>query len=535
MGKKRDALLGRTFKTSKFKTLVNLSISRLAVLKNQRQVRCSHARSDIVQILNLGHHDRALLRVEHVIKDQNMLDVFVMIEGYCHLLIERVDLVENNKECPDELKEAISSLLFAASRCGEFPELQAIREVFISRYGKEFVAGAVGLRNNCGVNLKIIQKLSTRQPSLESKLKVLKEIASENGITMHLEEASSVIIEEKPVPNQKQSQPEPDPSANLDNTKLGEDLHIEHDDQFSGSMKARKYSDVAAAAQAAFKLAANAAEAAKAAVELSQSDSQGKDPGNQSKPTTRRRNISNDDGSLKSRLETAWNAASGEIEHSNAGLSFEQIHPINNLSSESEDEEVEEIHIESHPEEYKQSKNKAELERSLSTKSSDSGPDALKEMEIPSNVVHRTEPVEQKIVFDESDDETGNMQSQIPWLKHWDLTFDKKSGLLTNEFPKTRQSNAVTGEDLLDESGVRLQYPSQKHIPPKTRGDPCNLSHVQMDKLASGSGNSMSYSAEGRSRLESVHHLETEEEVRVQRSKIEKKPVSVRTRRVHRQ
>ena len=63
MGKKLDALLGRTFKPSKFKSLINLAISRLAVLKNQRLVRCNQARSDIVQLLELGHHDRALLRV----------------------------------------------------------------------------------------------------------------------------------------------------------------------------------------------------------------------------------------------------------------------------------------------------------------------------------------------------------------------------------------------------------------------------------------------------------------------------------------
>lgn len=57
--------------------------------------------------------------------------------------------------CPDELREAISGLLFASSRCGDFPELQEIRVVFMSRYGKEFVARAIELRNNCGVNAKV--------------------------------------------------------------------------------------------------------------------------------------------------------------------------------------------------------------------------------------------------------------------------------------------------------------------------------------------------------------------------------------------
>lgn len=59
------------------------------------------------------------------------------------------------RECPDELKEVISSLIFASSRCGEFPEVQKIREVFTLRFGQEFAARAVELRNGCGVNPRV--------------------------------------------------------------------------------------------------------------------------------------------------------------------------------------------------------------------------------------------------------------------------------------------------------------------------------------------------------------------------------------------
>lgn len=32
-----------------------------------------------------------------MIKEQNMLDVFVLVEGYCHLFAERLDLVDKEK------------------------------------------------------------------------------------------------------------------------------------------------------------------------------------------------------------------------------------------------------------------------------------------------------------------------------------------------------------------------------------------------------------------------------------------------------
>lgn len=61
-----------------------------------------------------------------------------------------------NRECPDELKEATSSLMFASSRCGEFPELLYIREMIYTKFGKEYVTQAVELQSNCSVNPKVI-------------------------------------------------------------------------------------------------------------------------------------------------------------------------------------------------------------------------------------------------------------------------------------------------------------------------------------------------------------------------------------------
>lgn len=380
MGKKLDALLGRTFKASKFKPVLTLAFSRLAVFKNQRQVRCSQDRSDVVQLLQLGNHDRALLRVEHVIREQSMFDVYVMIEGYCNLVIERLNLIEQERECPDELKEAVSGLIYAASRVGDFPELQEIRSTLTTRYGKEFAARAIDLRNNCGVNHKMITKLSTRQPSLESRMKVLKEIASENNIVLQLEEAGSISTEENLDVNKKENQPEPSPSTNSSSNNL-RILHEEigKDDGFSDSMKVRrKYRDVADAAQAAFESAAYAAEAARAAVELSRSEPH--DPDDQGSPST----------------------GQGKVLYR---------HGITKTESESVNEEM---HNENRVEEMRQ-KNAAELKRSVTTSSSDSAEDISKVTVISSDdVIGQGDPFDKELHFDESDYEIENEQSSIP-------------------------------------------------------------------------------------------------------------------------
>ncbi|KAJ9554184.1 hypothetical protein OSB04_018229 [Centaurea solstitialis] len=293
MGRKLDALLGRKFKTSKFKTTLNLAISRLSLLKNQRNSRYTIARSDIVQLLLLNHHEHALLRgsyfrrnypsgsqvqtkimVEQVIKDQNMLDIYDMIHVDCHLLIQRINLIERANDCPSELEEAVSNLLYAAPRCGEFPELQEIRAILTSRFGKEFAYVAIELRSNCRVSQKMIEKLSPKQSSLESRMKMLLGIATENGIVLQLEESSPEIRKEEWVVDKKRNQLNTEAKVEEEVAATGLPEKIEKILSFSESMKGRKeYRDVADAAQDAFESAAYAAAAARAAVKLSRLES----------------------------------------------------------------------------------------------------------------------------------------------------------------------------------------------------------------------------------------------------------------------
>ncbi|GMN57085.1 hypothetical protein TIFTF001_026200 [Ficus carica] len=364
MGRKLDALLGRNFKASKFKTLLKLAGSRLAILSNQHQIRLSQAWSDVKQLLLLGQQDRAMLRVEHVIKEQNMLDAFSLIEFFCQLLLERVKLIAQSKgECPEELKEAASSLIYAASRCGEFPELQKIREVLTAKFGRDFATRAVELRNNCEVNPKIVQKFSTRRQSLENRLKFLKEIASKAGVTLNLEEYAPVMDKEKLDVNQKQEHTEPPKtlsSGEKHNATFLED--IEQVEKFSESMKLRrKYTDVADAAQEAFESAAHAAAAARAAVELSMSKSMENKDHHDS--DNQGGTLSDIDISSKIKALTIINSAASEnIEQLVNRLSFEKIHSAEDQGrskSEGEDDLAYESVDDTCPEEEAENEKKA--------------------------------------------------------------------------------------------------------------------------------------------------------------------------------
>ncbi|XP_010926145.1 uncharacterized protein [Elaeis guineensis] len=380
MGKTLDFLLGRNSrKTSKIKTLLGLNVARLAILRNHRQVRQAQSRGDVAQLLQLGDIDRALLRVEHVIKEQNMLEVFVMIEGYCHLIIERTVFLEHQRECPEELREAISSLIFAGSRCGDLPELQSARCIFASKFGKEFTTAATELRNNCGVNPKMVQKLSTRQPSLENRQRVMKEIAAQKGIKLDFGEASAEVPQEDPNLNQRRNQSQPVVNLSSDTTHKLSELDREENLSLGGR---EQYKDVVSAAEAAFESAAYAAAAARAAVELSRSESQ----------------VSGDPGEPDSGRRTeAYEQRRDEDETLGGVIDDVKMHPVHSYSSESE-EEI--------PMKNPRAKSRTWLERSSSSSSSDSTEPPLLDKNKASNELGSPGPKGKEIVFDTSDSET---------------------------------------------------------------------------------------------------------------------------------
>nr|XP_034923936.1 uncharacterized protein LOC118055987 [Populus alba] len=563
MGKKLDALFGRKLRTSKFSSLSKLAVSRIAILKNKAEVRLSHAKSDVIQLLNLGHQERALLRVEHVIKDQNMVGAFVMMEDYLHFLNDRVVLLQTNRECPDELKEAVSSLIFASSRCGEFPELQEIRGVFVSRFGKEIAACAVELRSNCGVNPKIILKFSARQASLESRKKLLKDIASDNGIVLHLEEDAPVVAQEKmdvSQPKQQEQHVEDFKSAKLDVTESQARTHVLPEDELSESLKGRKkYKDVAAAALEAFESAAYAAQAARAAVELSRYDSQDIERDDHGDSSHGQGTLYDSDGSLTPELQGRYEAseenkqaaraavelsrydsqdiewddrhgqgtlydsdgplipelqgryeASEENKLSNDSLVFNEIYTIDNISSESEDENMKgngRVHLE-----FEESKTKPGFNRTPSNSSSDSDGNMWNERYQLSDSLSHNKPVGNEMVSYLVDKKAEREQVTIPSPKHHDLDLCRNTNLLADENQHIREYNAVHDEDVSCEDEDKLPYQSPKRIPLKPHAD------------------AMINPRKGNYEYKTAHSTTSDENLST-RSNIDRKRLSVRTRR----
>ena len=74
--------------------------------------------------------------VEHVIREHNIMAAYDIIELFCELIVARLSIIESQSKCPLDLREALSSLIFAAPRCADIPELLEIHDLFGKKYGK---------------------------------------------------------------------------------------------------------------------------------------------------------------------------------------------------------------------------------------------------------------------------------------------------------------------------------------------------------------------------------------------------------------
>ncbi|KMZ75689.1 hypothetical protein ZOSMA_111G00400 [Zostera marina] len=213
------------FKSTKLSVVIQNTLSRLVILKNQRRLRCAHGRDDIAQLLLHGHHEIALIRAGNVLIEQNTLELFNIVQSHCDGLLEKYALLKRQRKCPNELKESISDLIFVSSSFEEIPELSHIRSAFSDKFGKEFVRRIVELQEGCMVNDHLINKVRKKEPSSEEKLRMIEEIRLEKKIDFDLagssstEKPSNITMESKKFIadltrlNQKQATPRITPQA----------------------------------------------------------------------------------------------------------------------------------------------------------------------------------------------------------------------------------------------------------------------------------------------------------------------------------
>lgn len=162
---------------TKLKTNLRLCINRLKLLEKKKAEMAMKSRKEIADYMQGGKIERAKIRVEHIIREDYMVEAMEVLEMYCDLLLARFGLIQQMKTLDDGLAEAISSIIWVAPRMqADVQELKIVADQFSAKYGKPYAQAckenAVGT-----VSVKLMHKLSVQAPPKITVEKYLIEIA----------------------------------------------------------------------------------------------------------------------------------------------------------------------------------------------------------------------------------------------------------------------------------------------------------------------------------------------------------------------
>uniref|UniRef100_A0A3B5L314 IST1 homolog n=1 Tax=Xiphophorus couchianus TaxID=32473 RepID=A0A3B5L314_9TELE len=157
-------MLGGGFKGERLRVNLRLVINRLKLLEKKKTELAQKARKEIADYLSSGKDERARIRVEHIIREDYLVEAMEILELYCDLLLTRFGLIQSMKELDPGLQEAVSTLIWAAPRLqSEVSELKIVSEQLCAKYSKEY--GKLCRTNQIGtVNDRLMHKLSVEAP-----------------------------------------------------------------------------------------------------------------------------------------------------------------------------------------------------------------------------------------------------------------------------------------------------------------------------------------------------------------------------------
>ncbi|CAE6367482.1 unnamed protein product [Rhizoctonia solani] len=160
---------------------LRLAVQRLRMVQQKQEALAKQARRDIATLIEKGKLETARIKVENIINEDIHNELLELLELYCELLVARFGLLDMNTREPDPgVKEGVCSIIHAAPRT-EFKELHVLREMLMSKYGREFAIGVMDNKDNC-VSERVIRKLQIATPSSALVDAYLGEIAKGYGI-----------------------------------------------------------------------------------------------------------------------------------------------------------------------------------------------------------------------------------------------------------------------------------------------------------------------------------------------------------------
>jgi len=187
-------LFSYTFKASRCKAQLQMVVGRKRLQKNKKEIANKATRKAVAELLAADKLENAAIKVESVLQEEALLKAFELVELYAELLAVRMPLIDKEKTCPEDMREAVASLVFAAPTLSDLPELLVIRKELAAKYTKEWVQETTPMY----LNPDMREWLTVRTPDPAVKFERMQAIAEEYKIEWDAEAARVKLLAGRP-------------------------------------------------------------------------------------------------------------------------------------------------------------------------------------------------------------------------------------------------------------------------------------------------------------------------------------------------
>lgn len=164
----------------KFRPLLKMAITRLRIVQGKRRNELVKQRRELADLLKQGNIAGCRVRVEGVMREESAIGGFEILAMLLDLVASRLPTITNaGNICPPEMKEAITSIIWATPYVGtHVPEFNGIRGQITAKFGPTFVEIA-SKNKELSVHEQLRASFDPTAPSEARCIKYMESICSE--------------------------------------------------------------------------------------------------------------------------------------------------------------------------------------------------------------------------------------------------------------------------------------------------------------------------------------------------------------------
>ena len=170
------------YKPNKLKTNLKMAVSRFTIASNKKSALMKQQIREIAKLLaeDPPKEEKARIRAEALIRDDDTVEAYEILQLSCELLSERINFITQSKECPADMLSTVATIIWASSIV-DIPELIEVRKQIKYKFGAAF--DEMAMRNVDGIlNERVTSKLSVQPPAAYRVQTYLEKISDEHQV-----------------------------------------------------------------------------------------------------------------------------------------------------------------------------------------------------------------------------------------------------------------------------------------------------------------------------------------------------------------